>query len=615
MDESDLSTLFASFKLELESDLDKYKVDKFNDWEEYVKIMLMRIQLEEDEQQKLYEGKRLDINLKSWKEEKDAVYANFCLDQGKVKDREMVTLKHNQEEFTETGIIEAIGKDYAVVLRKRIKYPAKELNNYKLEVVFNDTHFQRQRKAVCNLMLTAKEDSMQKMLLGINVNLSPEFHVPKLVSSAPGFPFLNPRQKQAIRHSLGYRFTLVQGPPGTGKTVTSVNIAYNLWKETGSTVLICAPSNIAVDNLMEKLMEIKEDLNIVRVNPQGLEFGHQNGRLAGWSLQRLVLQSLPGLKELQSCNLHIQEYLRLKKLKKVTENYIIGRADFILCTCSVTGDERLVCQKFKSCVINECGQSVESDTIIPIGLTSDRVVLVGDQNQLAPTVCSQDALKAGMGVSLFQRFINVGFPVTQLNMQYRMHPAISAFPSNEFYAGNIKDGVTAEEREFPVYFPWKRDSFPIIFYDVREGREEREGNSFRNRHEAEVAKDTVDLLIGRGMNPKDIGVITFYDGQKSYLKKMIGMSEDIDIATVDGFQGKEKEVIILSCVRTNVIGFLDDKKRLNVALTRARRGLIVIGNKNNLSKDVFWKKYLTYLREKDCIEEKTPIVPFSQNHD
>ena len=278
-------------------------------------------------------------------------------------------------------------------------------------------------------------------------NMSGEFDASESMSPAPGVPSLNSSQTEKILHFLAHRMTLIQASPGTEKIETSVNIAYYLWNKTGSAVLICVPSNTEVFNLMEKFMEIEEDSNIIRVDSKG-EFLHPNDKLAGRSLDRLVLEKHPELWMLWS-PLDNRDRLRLKKLKKreelkelekMTENELLEKARFVLCTYSVAGDDRLVGHAFQSCII-ECVQSVKTETTIPIRLfRSDRIVVVGDQNGLPPTAGSQDAVKAGMGISLFQSFTNIGFKVTQYNIP-------SAFPSKELHTGNIKDVLTVEESE------------------------------------------------------------------------------------------------------------------------------------------------------------------------
>ena len=221
------------------------------------------------------------------------------------------------------------------------------------------------------------------------------------------FPSFRSSETYEILRSLAHRMTLIQGPPGTEKIKTLVNIAYYLWNETGSAVLICASSNTAIANLMEMLLEIDEDFNIIRVNSKG-ELFNRNDKMAHRSLDRLVLEKHPELWMLQSSSnsrdrlrpKKLNEWNERKELKKMTENELLEKADFVLCLCSAAGDDRLAGHTFQSCIIDECGQAVETETKIRL-FRSDRVVLIGELNQLAPTGSFQIVVKTGTDISLF----------------------------------------------------------------------------------------------------------------------------------------------------------------------------------------------------------------------
>ncbi len=217
--------------------------------------------------------------------------------------------------------------------------------------------------------------------------------------------------------------------------------------------------------------------------------------------------------------------------------------------------------------------------------------------QLGPVVMNKKAARAGLSQSLFERLVILGNRPIRLNVQYRMHPCLSLFPSNMFYDGTLQNGVTAPERlRKNVDFPWPVSDTPMFFYQNL-GTEEisSSGTSYLNRTEASNVEKIVTKFFKAGVMPSQIGVITPYEGQRSYvvtymqhngsLKK--DLYKDVEVASVDAFQGREKDYIILSCVRSNEhqgIGFLNDPRRLNVALTRAKYGAVILGNPKVLSK-------------------------------
>ena len=624
--------LLASFEnLSLSSgdsgvDTEVSEVHRFKDGFHYSEVMTKMIKLESAEARKQCEERTIcQLQLTSWRVEETEVYAclgqvNFKLDIG---ENVKLSLKEGPYDseiiWTGSGFIDKIGKEFAVLLDKKSRkkgYPTDKRNNFRLDFVFNKEPFKRMEKACESFKRICDSDAgdcpsdsdliqqncLKKMLLGMKVEV-PLMDSSVSVSPAPGFSSSNNSQLEATRHCLNNLLTLIQGPPGTGKTVTSANIAYHLRMATGSPVLICAPSNVAVVNLMEKVMEIIGNFSVVRVVSKTREANHQESKhILDKSLHRLVLEKRPVLKQLSTGNLKPQKYHQLKNLEMKTEDEILKEVAFVFCTCSVAGGKIMQRQKFQSCIIDECGQSVEQETIIPITLTFGRVVLVGDHKQLSPTVLSKEAIEYEMNVSLFERLINIGIPFVQLNVQYRMHPAISQFPSKKFYDGMIRDGVNAGDRIFPAKFDFKAGPlFPVTFIDLSNGKESGE-NSKQNIEERKYVRKLV-TKFRKTMKPEDIGVITPYDAQKRLLMQMKGMN-NIEIDSVDGFQGREKQVIIFTCVRTKGIGFLKDRKRLNVALTRAKCGLIIVGNQKNLSRDPLWKSYLQFLEENNCIEHK-----------
>lgn len=235
--------------------------------------------------------------------------------------------------------------------------------------------------------------------------------------------------------------------------------------------------------------------------------------------------------------------------------------------------------------------------MIPLTFGVKQLVIVGDHSQLGPTIMSKKAARAGLTQSLFERLILLGNKPIRLQVQYRMHPCLSEFPSNMFYEGTLQNGVTAPERiRKNVDFPWPQPSTPMYFHQNL-GQEEisSSGTSYLNRTEAANVEKIVTRFFKSGVVPSQIGIITPYEGQRSYITNFMQFNgslkkelyKEIEVASVDAFQGREKDYIILSCVRSNEhqgIGFLNDPRRLNVALTRAKYGLVILGNPRVLSK-------------------------------
>ena len=260
------------------------------------------------------------------------------------------------------------------------------------------------------------------------------------------------------------------------------------------------------------------------------------------------------------------------------------------------------------------------ECMIPLVLGCKQTVLVGDHQQLGPVIMNKKAARAGLTQSLFERLVVLGNRPIRLQVQYRMHPCCSEFPSNMFYEGTLQNGVTAPERlRKNVDFPWPVPDTPMFFYQNL-GQEEisSSGTSFLNRYvvsnyypkvpsfivhrtEASNVEKIVTKFFKSGVVPAQIGIVTPYEGQRSYIVNYMQFNgslkkdlyKEIEVASVDAFQGREKDYIILSCVRSNEhqgIGFLNDPRRLNVALTRAKYGIVILGNPKVLSKVSYIKQ-------------------------
>jgi regulator of nonsense transcripts 1 len=230
-------------------------------------------------------------------------------------------------------------------------------------------------------------------------------------------------------------------------------------------------------------------------------------------------------------------------------------------------------------------------------------------------IVNKKAADAGLCQSLFERLMLLGIKPIRLAVQYRMHPALSAFPSNMFYEGALQNGVSAAERIHSVSLPWPNPDTPLMFWSQL-GAEEisSSGTSYLNRTEATAVEKLVTHLLRNGIRPGQIGIITPYEGQRAHVVSLMtrngtlsqNLYDEIEVASVDSFQGREKDYIILSCVRSNEhqgIGFLSDPRRLNVALTRARFGLVILGNPKVLSKQMIWSALAYHFKEEDALVE------------
>jgi hypothetical protein len=258
-----------------------------------------------------------------------------------------------------------------------------------------------------------------------------------------------------------------------------------------------------------------------------------------------------------------------------------------------SADQRLRNYHFSYILIDEAAQALEADTILPLIHQAQMVVLIGDDKQLGPLVHSERAVAAGFNISLFQRlhllYQDAPF-ITLLNEQYRMNEKLYEFPNRKFYENKMITRVKVLPDENIIQnIPWPKKDFPSFFYNVS-GSEEPENNSYINKDEVFSVFQCVNKLIENKVEIKNIGVLTFYSGQKQRFYEKFYTKEqyqELKIDTIDGFQGMEMDYIIISTVRANILGilgFLKSEKRLNVALTRARKGLILVGNPKCLAK-------------------------------
>ena len=444
-------------------------------------------------------------------------------------------------------------------------------------------------------------------------------------SSSP----LNDSQRAAIAFALAAKdFAVIHGPPGTGKTTTVVEFIRTA-VANGDTVLACAPSNHAVDNLLEKLLAAGE-LPVrlghpARVMPELraravdiLAEKHPDARQArkrakeAFALFRQAdrwtkEKPLPG--EKAALRREARDMLtEVRKLEALAVERVLDEARIVCATLTGLDSQLLGQRRFDVVVIDEACQSTEPANWVPL-LRADKLVLAGDHCQLPPTVLSPEAAERGLSVSLMERLVaRSGAAVSRLlTVQHRMNSAIMAFSNAEFYDGQlIAHESVANHRmcDLPGVAANPLTETPVQFIDTAgasyDEELEADTGSRRNVQEAALAVKKVRALLAAGVTPAQIGVITPYRAQVRLLRDRLADVPGLEIDSVDGFQGREKEAIIVSLVRSNnegEIGFLADTRRTNVALTRARRKLLVIGDSATLANDPFYARMLTHFEE------------------
>jgi ATP-dependent RNA/DNA helicase IGHMBP2 len=438
---------------------------------------------------------------------------------------------------------------------------------------------------------------------------------------------LNPSQHQAIHHALAANdLAIIHGPPGTGKTTTVVEVI-RLLVARGERVLACAPSNTAVDNLLERLLAIGEpavrlghparvsedlrqhSLDVLVGRHESMMIVHQMMREAEQIEKKASKYTrgrpAPGFRGQQR-----QEARELKRHARILEKQAISdllEDARVICATTTFDDSILDDLRFDVLVIDEACQSVEPGCWVPMK-KADRIILAGDHLQLPPTILSDDAKREGFAVSMMERLVNhYGDAVTrQLTVQYRMHEQIMEFSSEHFYGHTLIADESVRRHvlsDLPRFRSERMPDDPVTFIDTAgtgwQEEIEPDGLSKRNPQEGELVLKQVNALCEAGLNPSDIAVIAPYAAQVRWLREH-AIYDKLEIDTVDGFQGREKEAVVISLVRSNEIGeigFLSDARRMNVALTRAKRKLIIVGDSATLGGDEFFKSLLGWIEQ------------------
>lgn len=434
------------------------------------------------------------------------------------------------------------------------------------------------------------------------------------------FPWLNASQEKAVNEVLWAKdVAVVHGPPGTGKTTTLVEAIFETLRRE-SQVLVCAQSNMAVDWISEKLVDRGINVlrigNPTRVNDKMLSFTYERRFEAHpdypqlWSIRKAIRELRQQRKHADSWH---QKMDRLKsratELELRIRSSLFGEARVIASTLTGAANRVLEGEKYSTLFIDEAAQALEAACWIAIR-KAGRVILAGDHCQLPPTVKSIMALKGGLGKTLMERIVeNKPETVTLLKMQYRMNEQIMKFSSEWFYHGMVESAPTVSHRGILDY------DTPMMWIDTAEcdGKEEFVGENFGriNRAEAELTLRTLQQYLEKIGKQRileesiDVGIISPYRAQVQLLRKELRKREFfrpyrhlLTVNTVDGFQGQERDIILISLVRSNDggdIGFLRDLRRMNVAITRARMKLIILGSSETMTSHPFYKKLYEYV--------------------
>ncbi len=479
-----------------------------------------------------------------------------------------------------------------------------------LQLYFDETSYRTMTRALDDV-INGKGKRMQELLKVFGGLQAAR----QLTIKPMSFPWLNPTQEKAVNEVLRAKdVAVVHGPPGTGKTTTLVEAIYEtLHRETQ--VLVCAQSNMAVDWISEKLVDhgvpVLRIGNPTRVNDKMLSFTYERKFEAHpdypelWAVRRdirQVHQQKPSNKHQRLARLRY----RAQELEMRINADLFNEARVVACTLVGTANKLMVGQKFSTLFIDEAAQALEPACWIALR-RAGRVILAGDHQQLPPTIKCYEAMREGLGRTLMERIVEAQPEcVTMLGVQYRMNDAIMKFSSDWFYEGKLQSDPSVRHRSVLDY------ETPIVWIDSEEPEQ------YVGENHGRINKAEADLLllhlqgyinkvgINRFLEERiDVGIISPYRVQTHYLRQQIRQREEfrrvrhlITVGTVDGFQGQERDIILISLVRSNEhgqIGFLSDLRRMNVAMTRARMKLLIFGNRATLSHSSFYQRLIEYI--------------------
>ncbi len=531
----------------------------------------------------------------------------------------------------------------------------------RMDLYVNDITYQRMLDAIEELQnADGKQQHLRDVIAGWDQPDPVQPQTPEFWNNHK----LNDSQKQAVSAALGSDDVfLIHGPPGTGKTTTAIEVTKQ-FVQRGKSVLATADSNMAVDNMVEFLID--QGLFAVRVGhparvtsslkkhtldalvqqnstyqksqelreqafdikDQQEDLTHPSGRwrrgMSNDKIRSLAKNnrssrgvSAAKIKEMAKW-LELQEkadelFEKSEELEQKAINEVLDSADVVCSTNSTSGSDLMADREFDVLVIDEATQATEPSCLIPIS-RAKQVIMAGDHRQLPPTIKNQEAAQNGMRRTLFEKLADRhGDRIKQmLTTQYRMHETIMDFSSEQFYEGDLQadDSVRNHTlKDLDVNPPYEQarnkklldPAAPLVFADTRHldaAERSRDGSTSKeNRTEAEIVSDLAEQFLSSGVEPHQVAVIAPYDDQVELIHENVD-HEDLEVKTVDGFQGREKEVILISMTRSNVpgtIGFLDEERRFNVALTRAKRKAVVVGDSSTICSDPLYQAFTEYV--------------------
>jgi superfamily I DNA and/or RNA helicase len=519
-------------------------------------------------------------------------------------------------------------------------FPAELEDGLRILKLANDVSFKRMRYALNELGTVKTPKPVMDVIFGRPNGQSKLYAEPKLREDIWYNVKLNEPQRSAVVDALNAReLAVIHGPPGTGKTETLVEVIRQLVMPMifpdaiRKRVLVCGPSNLSVDNVIERVAKgNKVDLLRVGHPAKVLEavLTHTlDAKLANGDAAALIKDIRHEIDALLSKLSKSKDrrgiYSELRELRKELRTRERGAVDGLLngtpivfSTLNMTGSSILKGLKFDVVVIDEAGQALEAECWLAM-LLADKVILAGDHCQLPPTVTSTKAEEAGLGITLFERLVRRRPDiVSMLTIQYRMNETIMDWSSREFYDGKLTADKSVSCHLLSdiakVGEGFETISTPMMFidtagFDYWEAQGDEDQSKY-NEDEAKLVVNHMEGLVEAGISPRDIAIITPYNAQVDLIKSLLAnhqqLSKDVEIGSgndclsrvvldflVDGFQGREKEAVIISFVRSNDkydIGFLREVRRTNVAITRARRHVCMIGNSETLERHPFYKR-------------------------
>jgi superfamily I DNA and/or RNA helicase len=495
-----------------------------------------------------------------------------------------------------------------------------------VDLSFDERSYREMEKAIAQVK-NAKNNRLAELRETLFGALTPRFET--IADEVVNLPMLNHSQREAVKHILGtVDVSVVHGPPGTGKTTTLVE-AIRLLSHKENNILVCAPSNPATDLIAEKLSA--RGINVLRIGhvsrvdenlfkltlegkmserPEMVEVKKMKQEAANLRKKADQFKRKFGHEEREERRMARQEARQVVHHARMLEDYVIDKiiseAQVICCTLVGAVDKHIEKRNFKWVFIDEAAQALEPATWIPIN-KADRVIFAGDPFQLPPTVKNHEAAKKGYSITLIEKLLDRLPEVKLLDVQYRMNELIMGFSNEQFYEGRLQAHESVETHSIQLSGQYED---PIEFVDTAgcgfEEKENPETKSRYNEGEYLIIRKHLDDLLTRADENYSIGILSPYKEQVEYISRQLKHDLDhfpnanITIDTVDSFQGQERDVMYISLVRSNTenqIGFLSDTRRMNVAMTRARKKLVVIGDSATLGGSPFYDAMLNYFEK------------------